>query len=559
MDSNLLAGLALSRIPIVNGVIPLLIYIALAVVVTWPQAASLGSHITSHFDPLFSIWRLAWVAHALRTDASRLFDGNIFYPARNTLTYSDAMMLEGAVATPLFWLGMSPIVIYNLLLLGSIAVSGLAMFVLARHLLKEWSPALVAGAIFTLAPYRIEHVMHLELQWAMWVPLTLWAIHRTVEAQSWRYGLLAGLCLWLQILSSVYYGAFLAITAIVFVAAMLVAYPRLVVRALPALAAGCVLAVVLTLPYALQYFQTARVMGPRDLAEMRTYSATLTSYLSSPGQSARWGWTEGLGSNELRLFPGAVAIALAMVAIGFRPRRIVFVYVALLAITIELSMGLNGYLYSWLVGAVDAMRGFRSPARLGIMAQCAVAMLAGFGAHIVCAHARKIHRQYGALVAAAGLVGLVAFENDTKGIPLMDLTVDPPGTAKMYSGIRAFGPGVVLELPLPTLDRLPGHEATYMYRSLMHWQPMVNGYSGYYPKEYVENIVGLRGFPDDASIAHLSRIPVRYIVVHEALYEPEEYRALLARIAGREELRSLGVYPASKGETRLYLFTPNRF
>ena len=48
------------------------------------------------------------------------------------------------------------------------AGSGLAIFVLARYLTDRTGPALAAAAIFTMAPYRIAHFMHLELQWAMW-------------------------------------------------------------------------------------------------------------------------------------------------------------------------------------------------------------------------------------------------------------------------------------------------------------------------------------------------------------------------------------------------------
>ena len=187
-----------------------LVVTVLTVFVTWPQALFMHSMIAAHDDPLFSMWRLAWVAHALVTDPRHLFDGNIFYPARNTLAFSDAMMVEALLAAPLFWLGVSPVLIYNILLLGGIAASGVAMFVLARHLLGGDGPAVVSAAIFTMAPYRIEHYMHLELQWAMWVPLTLWAIHRAIEERSWRHGMLGGLFLWLQILSSIYYGVFLA-------------------------------------------------------------------------------------------------------------------------------------------------------------------------------------------------------------------------------------------------------------------------------------------------------------------------------------------------------------
>ena len=53
--------------------------------------------------------------------------------------------------------------------------SGIGMFVLARHLTGSVGPSLVATTVFTALPYRIEHLMHLELQWAMFVPLSLWS------------------------------------------------------------------------------------------------------------------------------------------------------------------------------------------------------------------------------------------------------------------------------------------------------------------------------------------------------------------------------------------------
>jgi hypothetical protein len=35
---------------------------------TWPQALHLGTRIPEHSDPLLSIWRLAWIAHAVPND-----------------------------------------------------------------------------------------------------------------------------------------------------------------------------------------------------------------------------------------------------------------------------------------------------------------------------------------------------------------------------------------------------------------------------------------------------------------------------------------------------------
>jgi hypothetical protein len=533
---------------------PCLIIVLLTVVVTWPQCLSMRTRVGGHVDPLFSIWRLAWVAHALATDPRHLFDGNIFYPARNTLALSDAMMIEGLLAAPLFWVGFSPVLIYNLLLLGGIAASGVAMFVLARHLLggngPATAPAVVSAAIFTMAPYRIEHYVHLELQWVMWVPLTLWAIHRAIEGQSWRYGILGGLFLWLQILSSVYYGAFLAATAGVFVLLLLVAYPRPAARALPALLAGALVSVVLTVPYALPYLQTARTIGVRRTTEVVTYSATPASYLASPPQSWLWGWTASRwGSAELSLFPGAVAIFLAIAAVLYRPRRLTFVYASLAAVTIALSLGLNGRVYTWLFHHIDALHGLRSPSRFGILACCAIAMLAGFGARALLARGSRFG--WG---LSASLVLLVALDDGTTGMNLMDLPYQPSRTSNVYKTIRAQGPGVVLELPLARLDALPGREAEYMFWSIAHWHPLVNGYSGYYPPEFSEFVDRTDGFPDDRSLEELALVGVRYIVVHEAFYDADGYRSLLARMMEQPALQPLGNYPDPSGSAALFVF-----
>ncbi|MEQ1912994.1 MAG: hypothetical protein ABMA15_29530, partial [Vicinamibacterales bacterium] len=115
---------------------------ALSVLVTWPQSRFLSSQVIAHHDPFFSIWRLAWVAHALRTAPLQLFNANIFHPAKGALAFSDATMLEGLLGAPLLWVGAPPVLVYNLLLLAGFIGSGVAMFVLTRHLTGSVVPSL---------------------------------------------------------------------------------------------------------------------------------------------------------------------------------------------------------------------------------------------------------------------------------------------------------------------------------------------------------------------------------------------------------------------------------
>jgi iron complex outermembrane receptor protein len=41
--------------------------------------------------------------------------------------------------------------------------------------------ASLAGLIFAFAPYRFSHFMHMELQWAVWMPWAFWAMQRTLD------------------------------------------------------------------------------------------------------------------------------------------------------------------------------------------------------------------------------------------------------------------------------------------------------------------------------------------------------------------------------------------
>src|SRR5678815_4242349 len=61
-------------------------------------------------DPLFSIWRIGWVNHQLFADPRHLFDANIFYPERLTLTFSYPIVLPALMAAPLLAAGVHPVV-----------------------------------------------------------------------------------------------------------------------------------------------------------------------------------------------------------------------------------------------------------------------------------------------------------------------------------------------------------------------------------------------------------------------------------------------------------------
>ena len=143
-------------------------------------------------DPLFSMWRMAWVRHQLIADPGHLFDANIFHPLPKTLTYSDSMILPALASSALAALHVHPVVAYNVMLLAAFILSAVAAYVLARALgvgpLGSW----IAAVAFTIAPFRVNHLSHLELQMTMWMPIALLAVHKGFKDGSRAYaGLLA--------------------------------------------------------------------------------------------------------------------------------------------------------------------------------------------------------------------------------------------------------------------------------------------------------------------------------------------------------------------------------
>jgi hypothetical protein len=496
-------------------------------VLTWPQALHLGTQTARHEDPLFSIWRLSWVAHALSSGDANLFDGNIFYPHRRTLAYSDAMLLQSVVAAPFLWAQVNPVLVYNLLLLAGIVCSGLGMFVLARYLTNDEDTALVSAAVFTLVPYRVEHFMHLELQWTIWMPLTLWALHRAHSEGSLRFGALAGVLLWLQMVSSVYYGAFLGMIAAAFALLLTASRRRPAGSAVRPFGLAAVLAIVLTAPYAIPYVDSSRAVGLRQSGDVGMFSARLSSYFSAPEQNWLWGWTaRDYPGNELHLFPGLAAIALAVVGLIKGPRRTASIYLAILAGAVTFSFGTRGPVYAWMYEWVRPLQGFRAPARFAILACCALAVLAGFGFQSL--RRRLSGAAHRSLLGAVLVVLAVEY-----GSAPMILGQVPTAVPELYRQLRTTPNAPLIEFPFD-------FSVDYMYWSIHHWRPLVNGYSGYTPPDYIETRKLMATFPDDASIARLRTLGVRHIVVHQAFYKEKDWTALMLQLMRRPELKPAG-------------------
>src|SRR5258706_2609931 len=149
-----------------------LAYAVAACAMTWPLVLhphSLFGATDPAGDPSLNLWALGWDLRTLSEHPSwlltgRVFDAPIFFPAPNTLAYSDHLLLQAVGVWPLYALTHHLILCYNAVLIASLMLAALAMHVLARALTGSEAAAYVAGLVFGFAPYHFTHLLHIQLQ-----------------------------------------------------------------------------------------------------------------------------------------------------------------------------------------------------------------------------------------------------------------------------------------------------------------------------------------------------------------------------------------------------------
>jgi hypothetical protein len=525
--------------------------LAIAVVMTWPLARGLDRlGRTTTMDGLYSIWNVAWVAHALVSDPLDLFNANIFYPHRDALAYSESNLVAGIVAVPAWVATRNAYAAHNTAVLFAFASTLLGTWLLARHLTGNSAAAAASAVMFAFCPYFYSHSAHIQLLMAGGIPVSMLALHRLVDGPSIARGVALGAALAVQALACAYYGIFAGL--MVGYGVLFFAVSRAHWRAPHfwiSVAIAAVTACAIVLPLFLPYLDLQRSSGfGRLLDEARRYSATWPSYLASPAHAHRplltlarsSGWHVG----EV-LFPGFLAIALgtAGAVSGLRTthggtelppcrnRETVLLYGSLGGLALWASFGPAAGLYAVLYRVVPLFTFLRAPSRFGMLVALILSLLSALALNRI-AMFRTRH------AAAAALVVVVLAIGELNVAPFpweRALPVSPN-----YAVLAGMPRGVLAEFPFyGERSAFPLH-AQYMVLSTTHWMPLVNGYSDHIPADFRETAFVLDSFPSTDTFAILQKYRVRYLGVHWDMYGQRggEIRSRLAPFA--QYLRPLG-------------------
>jgi uncharacterized protein DUF6044 len=528
----------------------LALLVGLTVAVTFPQAIHLGTGVHDFGDPLLNAWALAWTPHALVTAPLSLFDANIFFPERTTLALSETLVFPALLTAPLRAAGANAIVLHNLTLLSGYVLSGLTMFLLVKSVTGDARAAVLAAVAFAISPLRAEHYPRVQQQLTYLMPLALYFVHRIVDgAAGTRTSVLLGLTCGGLFYSCVYYWIFFVTLLPLLIAGLLIARRRMTWDIARALALAVIVAAAAIAPAVPAYLRNRHAVGERQVAELARGSAELRDYRRPTPGNLLYGGTLG-GPPERHLFTGYVLPVVATSVI-LSPAGQWLPYAAAVAVSVDLSLGLNGRCYAWLYEHALPYRALRVPARFAVVANMFLAVLAGMG----CAQImRRLSSERQRTLLLVALAGGVAVESLNRPIELRDM---PTRTPAVYAWVRASADGPILEYPAGNLEgRIGPQDATYMYYSTNHWRPLLNGYSGFAPPSYLELLDRLRDFPASPSIAYVRQRGARYLLVHERYYLNGGFDGDIAALRGRADLRERAMFvDPVLGRTYVYELT----
>jgi hypothetical protein len=178
--------------------------------------------------------------------------------------------------------------------------------------------------------------------------------------------------------------------------------------------------------------------------------------------------------------------------------------------------------YGLLYEYVPGFEGVRAPARLAMVVTFMLAVLGGYGAAVLA------RWKWGSRVLCA-VAAMFLLEGTA--VPFLVNGVTPPSgfhapEARLYRPARApaiyheaerqLGDGVLAELPLG----YPDFDLRAMYYSTVHWRPILNGYSGFYPPHYGQLAFALGELPrhPELSLEALRAAGATHVLVHEGAY-----------------------------------------
>ena len=498
--------------------------------------------------PLFNIWTIGWNANRALHGFQGYWDAPIFFPAEKAFAFSEPQPATLSVA-PVVWVTGSAVAGYKAWLFLSLFSNGFFAALLLRRLGYGWFHQLVGGIAITLLPV-IHHRIDVVQLVPVWGILWFWSsIFELVKRPGTRTAIETGLSFAVCFALCVHHALFLSLlipfAGLVFVP--LLAKRRFLSATLTAMVVGALVVLPIVLP-----IRAAAVTNgfSRKKALVKRMSAKPVYYLASqPNSLIKFDRFEGPKSRQF--CTGWFRMTLAVIGIGYglllgTRRRWVLFLLLIGVFAFMFSLGLDLEVRGWrpweTLCELPGVGQVRSVFRFAWFVQLAIVLLAVEG--LAALHAIR-QRWFavswsktalacfvlipGALVAGeiwpepARRGGVPEVKRHTEWIQF----VRDHATAGRSIACLPFAAG--------TSVRHYDMTTRWMCYGLKHGVPMVNGYSGFFPRKHLDlQKLVTAEFPSARVLNEFAKFDVEYLVVVRKYCEPNVMLGLSTDAIGLE-------------------------
>lgn len=457
----------------------------------------LTSMVGQAYDNYQHLWSMWWFRYSL----TELFT----HPNNLTILFAPLGMYNPIIfASPLphlysipFQYLLGAIGTYNIFLLASFPLCGMAMYALAFDLTKAHLPAFVAGFVFAFFPAKTIHMLGHYLQFHIyWLPLYVMFLLRLLSSPCLKNAILTGVFLALSTLSHMIHAAYFVVPiTLIILLYYLVKHKRLLFtsKTLCYLVSAFLVGIVIMLPFYLPYLVHHSEGGFKIEPGDSVYVPDLFSFVVPQIYHPLARWIPGLPKYILQLVPkgsgavestayfGVLVFVLAIVGV-VKQKHKTALWAVVCAVGAVLSLGsllhVNGKLVTavvdnrqvpillpyYLFDRLPFIGAGRTPGRLSTLAMFGMAMLAAFGAGAVSQWLRKAWLRTGTIMC---LVVILAFDYSIYPMPyhtipsvpfFEDLEKRETGAVMNYPGFHKSASSVGPGLNYGMIDQITHHK-----------------------------------------------------------------------------------------------------
>ena len=497
----------------------LFIFILLSLIITFPLILKPFQLTVAGKEEYFLSYILNWNIHALTHFPQKIFQVPFFYPLKNTLAFSDPLFTSSLIALPFVKLFQQPFLAYTINILLAFILNGFFTYLVVYKLSKNWLASLISGVLLSFSIGRIDSLEHLQVFTIYWIPLGLYFFLR-------RRFFLVAICFIFQILNTIFLG-YAYVLVIGLFSLIYFLKKQLTKVQLLTLLKYFLLALLLVGIIFIPYLQVSKTWQySRSLKDIFGGSAYFLDYFY-PTQNSRLVTL----ANQLILkqpwpaYLGATISILGLLTLRFVSSHPAFLATAIISLSsLVLSFGSYFQLtrhnqsfplplpYLWAYYLIPGFKSMRVPQRWSHLALFGLALFIGLS---LAKFFKKTKPLYQKLITILIIIFvLVEIRMPLFNQPVSTSQQIPP----VYHWLAEQPSSVVVEIPAQIwVMKLSDQEITRLhYRSFIFQAEhrFVNGYSGFTPPNWMENINALIKFPQARSLAKLKQLGVNLVVLH---------------------------------------------